>query len=91
MDISTPCTALLEKISVVLGSTWAKSLCSNDFFMTFIDYALRVPVVSIVDDQNLFNRGFSFNFAFLVWAVFGGILRYLLEKNLFKILLIIFI
>ena len=38
-------------------------------------YEFRIPAVSIVDHEKLFNRGFSFNFVELVWAVFGGILR----------------
>ena len=45
-------------------------------------YELRIPVITTVDDQKLFNRGFSFNFVSLVWAVFGGILRYLLKLKI---------
>ena len=63
----------------------SNSLLIN-FFMTLLIF--RIPVVSIVDHHRLFNRGFSFNFVSLVWAVFGGILRYTLKLNITLILIL---
>ena len=81
----------LRKIYIHLGKDcniffchWNQPLTLINFFMTLLIF--RIPVVSIVDHHRLFNRGFSFNFVSLVWAVFGGILRYTLKLNITIIL-----
>ena len=62
---------------------WVADPRAFDIDKFFHDISIfRIPVVSIVDHHRLFNRGFSFNFVSLVWAVFGGILWYTLKLNI---------
>ena len=70
----------------IVGLQIHKPLSLIIFFKLLLIF--RIPVVSIADHHRLFNRGFSFNFISLVWAVFGGILRYTLKLNITLILIL---